>query len=317
MGLLGMTRWAVAGLVVASGIAGCGSGSSGGEAGDGGMPSAPAVKEEKDLPELPLDRYEFSTRDSKRHTEAQARMTRSCMRKLGFEDFPLHPSWRKMANSHAMTMVAMPSYPYGTLDLDSARRWGYGWDPARSRTGSGWPSEGRAVRENEQEALYGTDGDGKSVAGKPAGGCENTAAERLTEGVRDKTRMYTYVPKRSQSLDKAVARDKRVREALDTWSDCLESKGVKRYKTPSAAFGDKAWHRGNDHGGNTGRTENELATATADVECKREHNTAGVWWAVREEKQRDDVARHKDAYEAVRADQGRLRANVKRALGER
>ncbi|MEU6761016.1 hypothetical protein ABZ916_00710 [Streptomyces sp. NPDC046853] len=269
----------------------------------------PSVREEKDLPELPLERYEFSTRDSERQTEAQERMTRTCMRKRGFEDFPLRPARPEMANSLAMVAVAMPSYPYGTLDLDGARRWGYGWEPAPSRTDARWP-EGRAVREEEQEALYGR-------GGKRASGCANSGAERLTEGVRDKTRMYTYVSERSQRLDKVIAKDKRVREALDTWSDCLESKGVKRYRTPYDAFGDKAWSRGNDHGGNTDRSAKERATATADVECKREHNTAGVWWAVREEKQREDVARHKDTYEAVRADQNRLRANVKRVLGER
>ncbi|MFF1693847.1 hypothetical protein ACFVXC_09525 [Streptomyces sp. NPDC058257] len=310
-----MTRWAVAGLVaglVAVGLAGCGaefSGGGPGDPGDPGLPAVPSVKEEKDLPALPLDRYEASTRDIRRHTEAQARVTQSCMRKLGFEDFPRYPASPKMANSFEMTAVAMSSYPYGPLDLDSARRWGYGWDPERPLADSA-QSEGRAVTAREQKALDGW-------RGKPADGCASRGADRLTEGVQDKTRMYTYVPRRRQSLDKAVAGDERVREALDTWSECLESKGVKRYETPSDAFGDKAWGRGNDHGGNTDRTEEELATATADVECKREHNTAGVWWVVRREKQRADVARHKDAYDGVRADQARVRANVKRALGEK
>ena len=315
MGLRGMTRRAVAGLVVglmAVGLAGCGSGSSGGGsgAGDPGDPSVPSVKEEQDIPELPLDRYEFSTRDSRRDTEAQAHLTRSCMRKLGFDDFPLHPKQPKMAASYGLVAVAMSSYPYGPLDLDSARRWGYGWDPERPWAGVVRHSEGRAVTADEQEALYGS-------SRKPADGCANRGTERLTEGVQDKTRMYTYVPQRRERLDKAITKDGRVREALDTWSDCMESKGIKRYRTPSDAFGDKAWGRGNDHGGNTDRSKRELATATADVECKREHNTAGVWWAVRQEKQRADVARHKDAYAAVRADQDRVRANVKRVLGEK
>ncbi|MGW5864264.1 hypothetical protein ACWFRJ_19090 [Streptomyces sp. NPDC055239] len=265
------------------------------------------MKEEKDLSALPLDRYEASTRDNRRQTEAQARVTQRCMRKLGFDDFPLHPAWPKMANSFEMTAVAMSSYPYGPLDPDSARRWGYGWDPERPLADPA-RREGRTPTADEQEALDGS-------RGKPGDGCESRGADRVTEGVQDKTRMYTYVPQRRQSLDKAVAEDRRVREALDTWSECLESKGVKRYKTPSDAFGDKAWGRGNDHGGNTDRTKKELATATADVACKREHNTAGVWWAVRQEKQRADVARHKDAYDGVRADQARVRANVKRVLG--
>jgi hypothetical protein len=312
LGLRGMTRWAVAGLV-AMGIAGCGSGPGPGSSGGGSevsprTPRVPSVKEDGDIPALPLDRYEFSTRDSRRHTEAQARATRDCMRKLGFEDFPLHPRRPASGTSYALTMVAMSSSPYGPLDIDHARRWGYGWDPERPVADTARP-EGRAVRADEQAALYG-------LRRKPAGGCANSAAERLTEGVQDKTRMYTYTPRRSQGVDKAVAQDKRVRKALDTWADCMESKGVKRYETPGDAFGDKAWGRGNDHGGNTGRTKKELATATADVACKREHNTAGVWWAVRAQKQRADVIRHKDAYDAVRADQDRVRAQVKRVLGE-
>lgn len=312
MGLWGptrsaMTRWTVAGLVVV-GLAGCGSGATGGGSGDPGIPS---VKEAKDIPELPLDRYEFSHRDSRRHTEAQARMTQRCMRKLGFEDFPLYPGQQKMASSYSLIAVAMTSYPYGQLDLDSARRWGYGWDPKRSFTDPARP-KGRAMTDDEYEAMH-------EMSRKPGerGGCVSSGADRLSEGVRNKTRMWTYASERSQAVDKAVIKDEQVRKALATWSACLESKGIKHYKTPEDAFRDKAWSRGNDHGGNTGRTEKERATATADVECKREHNTAGVWWAVREEKQRADVARHKDVYDAVRADQERLRANVKQVLAEK
>lgn len=308
MGLRGMARWAVVGLV-AVGLAGCGSGSSGGGAGDGG-PGVPSVKEEKDIPELPLDRYEFSTRDSGRQTEAQARMTRSCMRKLGFEDFPLHPKQPKNMQTAQLTMVSITSYPYGPLDLDSARRHGYGWDPDHSRADAARP-EGRVMTEAEYEAFNGS----RRKPSEP-GGCASSGAERLTEGVQDTTRMWTYVTRRSLSVDKAVGKDKRVREAIDTWAGCMESKGVERYKTPSDAYRDKAWGRMDNDGGNTDRTKKERATATADVECKREHNTAGVWWAVRAEKQRADVARHKDAYEAVRADQDRMRANVKRVLDE-
>ncbi|MER5255511.1 hypothetical protein [Streptomyces sp. NPDC002855] len=269
------------------------------------------MKTEKDLPELPFDRYGFSARDTRRHTEAQAHMTRDCMRRLGFEDFPLHPKTPEYREAAPLIAVAMASYPYGPLDLDSARRWGYGWDPDRSQADAARP-EGRVMTDAEYDAL---NGGGRGSAG--GGDCGSSGADRLVEGVRDKTRMWTYVSRRSEIVDKAVAKDRRVRKALATWSRCMGSKGVKRYKTPAHAFQDKAWGRGNDEGGNTGRTKKELATATADVECKREHNTAGVWWAVREEKQRADVTRHKDAYEAVRADQDRVRANAERVLGDR
>ncbi|MFG2502387.1 hypothetical protein ACGFSB_29770 [Streptomyces sp. NPDC048441] len=271
------------------------------------------MTEERDLPELPLERYEFTTSDSRRHTEAQARMAQSCMRKLGFDDFPLYPKQPDPDNmpTQTLTVVAMSAYPYGPLDLDRARRWGYGWDPKKSLARTGRP-EGRAMTDAERDALYGG-GRGSSERG----GCGVSDTERLTDGVQDKTRMWTYTAKRRQHLDKAAAKDKRVREAVDTWAGCMEDKGIKRYKSPSAAFQDKAWGRAHLKGGQTTRTKRELATATADVECKREHNTAGVWWAVRDEKQRVDVARHRDVYEAVREDQDRVRANVRRVLDER
>ncbi|WP_167829057.1 hypothetical protein, partial [Streptomyces sp. MZ04] len=287
----------------------CGSDSSG--AGAGADPGVPTVKDEGDIPELPLDRYEFSTRDSQRHTEAQARLTQRCMRGLGFGDFPLYPKQPGGTGSVTLTAVAVTSYPYGPLDLDAARRWGYGYDPERSGAAAGRP-EGRALTDEEHQALYG-------LRRKPSGtgGCSGAGTKRLVAGVPDQVRMFTYTPKRSQRLDKVAAKDERVREALGTWSRCMADKGVKGYKTPSDAFGDKAWGRKGRSDGNTTQTPRELATAVADVECKREHNTAGVWWAVREETQRADVARHKDAYDAVRADQERVRANVRRVIGEK
>ncbi|MEU3921894.1 hypothetical protein [Streptomyces sp. NPDC029004] len=63
-------------------------------------------------------------------------------------------------------------------------------------------------------------------------------------------------------------------------------------------------------------TERELATATADVECKRKHETVRVWWGVRAEMQRADVERNKATYEAVRRDLDTVRANIRRALDE-
>ena len=99
--------------------------------------------------------------------------------------------------------------------------------------------------------------------------------------------------------DRAEPKDERIRQAWDTWSQCVVDKGLGRYENPDKAFEDKAWQRGS--GGNTTRTERELATATADVECKRKHDTVRVWWEVRAEMQRADVERNKARYEAVRA----------------
>ncbi|MER7795040.1 hypothetical protein [Streptomyces sp. NPDC097640] len=104
-----------------------------------------------------------------------------------------------------------------------------------------------------------------------------------------------------------------MRRALATWSACFVDKGGKRYADPKAAYGDKAWRRGKD--GNTAHTRREVATAVPDIECKREHNTLGVWWAALAERQRADIQRNKHDYDAVRGDLEVLPSNVRKALG--
>ncbi|MFI1679692.1 hypothetical protein [Streptomyces sp. NPDC020607] len=321
-------RWGVLALVGAV-LAGCGGGS-GTEADDPSPPGyarepgVPRVKNEADIPELPLARYEFSVDDSKRLSEARNRLQRQCMRSFGFKDFPLDPdTWGgiRMASHYESTLVAVS--PYGTLDLEHARRWGYGFDadPARAeRQKAEFLPKGRKVTRREEPVLNGPDageGDRSAVKGRkiPKGGCSAEAERRTEAAVADPTRMRDYVPQRTEEIGKAVARDERVRRAFRDWSRCVADRGFKRYGSPARAFTDKAWRKGLENG-NTRRTERELATAVADVECNRGLNVTGVWWAVTAEKQRDDLRRNKSRYEAVRKDQDRLRAAVREVLGE-
>ena len=92
---------------------------------------APFAASEEDIPELPIDRYRLSTKEYQRFNLAQARLEQRCMVAFGFADFPLDPKDppRRMA---AIMSVLVSSGPFGMLDLDDARRWGYGWDPKKS-----------------------------------------------------------------------------------------------------------------------------------------------------------------------------------------
>ncbi|MEV7193386.1 hypothetical protein AB0N81_16505 [Streptomyces sp. NPDC093510] len=275
------------------------------------------------MPELPLAHYEFSAKDDKRLGQARQRLQRQCMRTLGFRDFPLDPGpWRGVRMASTFTSTLTYVSPYGLLDLDRARRWGYGIDPDQAKAlEAELRPKGRELTRREYEALYGPDtgagaGGSSVVNGRkvPKDGCAGEARRRTAEGVADEGRLWSYVPERAAKIDKAVAEDERVRGAFGDWSRCVEDKGFKRYKNPARAFSDKAWQKGRE-GGNTSRTKEELGTAVADVECNRELNTAGVWWAVTNEKQREDLRRNKSSYEAVRKDQGRVRAVVRETLG--
>ncbi|WJV46252.1 hypothetical protein [Streptomyces flavofungini] len=294
---------AVAVAVVAlAALAGCGS-AAGGSGGDAARDSGvPEVDDEKDLSGLPLERYEFSARDDALRERATARFTQRCMRSRGFADFPRHWREQDIKMSNPLLAVFVSTTLYGSLDLDAARTRGYGTDrEALEKFEKQREPKGRLVTSDEYSALH---------AAK--GGCAQVGARRVLAGVKDETRMTTYVGGRRPAIDKAVAKDPRMRRALDTWADCVVGKGFKRYASPEAAFRDKAWQRGNN--GDTRRTGRERDTAVADIECKREHNTAGVWRLVAAERQRRDISRHRSAYEAVRADQERVRSTVRSVL---
>lgn len=303
-GVRGSRRVAVAVAVVAlAALAGCGSaaGGSGGDAArDAGVPE---VDDQKDMSGLPLERYEFSARDHALRERATARFTQRCMRSRGFTDFPRHWREQRAEMSNRLLAVAVSTTLYGSLDLDAARTRGYGIDrEALKKFEKRHEPKGRLVTPAEY-----------SVLNDAEDGCAQVGARRVLAGVKDETRMTVYVGGRRAAIDKAVAKDPRMRRALATWADCVVGKGFKRYASPEAAFRDKAWHRGDE--GDTRRTRRERDTAVADIERKREHNTAGVWRTVAAERQRRDISRHRSAYESVRADQERVRSTVRNVLG--
>ncbi|WP_406303098.1 hypothetical protein OHA61_12200 [Streptomyces sp. NBC_00885] len=169
--------------------------------------------------------------------------------------------------------VLVSSSPFGMLDLDDACRWGYGWDPKKSMD---WKPKDRVMTEEEYGVVHGPgSGGAATIHGRkvPENGCSGEADKQLISGVKDSLRMWSYVSGRQHSLTGTEPRDARIRQAWDIWSQCVVDKGLGRYRNPDKAFEDKAWQRGS--GGNTTRTERELATATADVECKRSTTRCG------------------------------------------
>lgn len=316
-------RWGVLALVGAV-LAGCGAGGGPGGGGSGREPGGgePRVTTSADVPELPLDAYELSDRDNRRMRQAKSRLVQRCMRSYGFADFPLNPRpepFPKMGSAFTATVVSIS--PYGALDLGHARRWGYGFDPDATFTPKPEEPEGRAVTQREYEVLNDFGEAGRTAAvvnGRkvPNGGCTGESSRRLLGDETKRSRLWGYVGERAEEIDKAVAKDPRVRGVFGEWSRCVQDKGFKAYDSPRDAFRDKAWRDGAPDG-NTGRSRRELGTAVADVECNRKLNVAGVWWVVSDEEQRADIRRHAARYEAVRADQERLRGTLREVLGEK
>ncbi|MEW2495213.1 hypothetical protein AB0942_17020 [Streptomyces nodosus] len=246
------------------------------------------IRAASDLGPLPADRYAYTSRDYQRSHQASALLIRQCMADLGHPDFPLDP--RYPSDPIVGTMV---STDYGVLDPETARRWGYGWDPAQHPVPR---PKGRRMT-NAEYADWPT--------------CNADATRRLMRGI-DVTRDWLYAGRRATEVDKAIRRDPRVRDAWDIWSRCVAAQGFARYPDPAAAYADDAWQRGSD--GNTRHSQRERATAVADVTCKRRHPTVELWHAVRARKQSADITRHRDRYAAGLQALRTYRANVTEVL---
>ncbi|MEV7323474.1 hypothetical protein [Streptomyces sp. NPDC093970] len=247
-----------------------------------------SVRTASDLGPLPADRYSYTAQDYRSSERASALLTRQCMADHGHPGFPLDPRYP----AATVTGTAVTT-DYGVLDLDTAGRWGYGWDPAKSLS----------PRPKGRRMTY------AELADLPA--CNAEADRRLLRGV-DLKRDWVYGSSRAVVVDRAVERDPRLRAAWAVWSRCVADQGFARYPDPVAAYTDSAWARGSD--GNTRHTRRERATAVADVACKRRYDTVELWHSVQARQQALDIARHRDRYAAALKALRTYRANIAAVL---
>ncbi len=127
----------------------------------------------------------------------------------GHPDFPLDPRYP----SDPVVATAV-STDYGALDLAAARRWGYGWDPAKPLVTR---PKGRRMTDAEFMDL-------------PA--CNDETNRHLMRGI-NVGRDWLYASTRAIKVDKAVKRDPRLRAAWDEWSRCVAEQGFTRYHDPA------------------------------------------------------------------------------------
>ncbi|MGO4422057.1 hypothetical protein AB4Z54_25985, partial [Streptomyces sp. MCAF7] len=88
--------------------------------------------------------------DAPSSPRVKAVLAQRCMIRLGFTDFPADPKRPRSYASSLLTIVGT-SASLGPLDLDQAKRWGYGWEPKRRKA---LEPTGRAMTDAEYAALY-------------------------------------------------------------------------------------------------------------------------------------------------------------------
>ncbi|MEV5510120.1 hypothetical protein [Streptomyces orinoci] len=105
------------------------------------------------------------------------------------------------------------------------------------------------------------------------------------------------------------ADDNRVKAAFTAWSACMKTAGYS-YASPMDAYNDPRW-RGSPTAG-----PQEIATAQADIACKRQTNLIGTWYAVDAAYQQQQIQAHQAELDRDRTAERQQLAAARKALGQ-
>ncbi|MEV6006084.1 hypothetical protein AB0M29_04695 [Streptomyces sp. NPDC051976] len=216
---------------------------------------------------LPIAPYLFSDAQSSQLVAAHSELVAACMRRYGFG-----------------YSVASATAPNGGLPVNESRygvmtpeqaRYGYHFmavEMRRQRAGAAPAQNPPKITPAMAAVLSGTPGGSVNGHSVPSGGCNAEATVKLggrngrygNPDIAESIQADSFT--RSQS-------DARVLTVFAAWSACMRTGGY-HYKDPNAATNDPRWSASPDP------TATEIATATADVACKRRTNLVGVWSSV-------------------------------------
>jgi hypothetical protein len=230
---------------------------------------------------LPLDAYLPSVAETSRLAQANRALLRACMAEFGLSYDATAPA--------AVGPRTWNERRYGLSDPAQVGYWPQDrLAPARPRHAP-QPAAVAAALTGSGAAVV----NGRRV---PAGGCAAGAYRRLT--AHDPPGADRYLAQRlSSDSFLASRRHPAVRAATLAWSRCLRAAGFD-YATPLDPPGDSRFQ-------GPVATPLEIATARADIACKRQTNLAGIWFAAESVAQaalvaanRTSLRRGRDAYDA-------------------
>ncbi|MDY0815844.1 hypothetical protein [Kitasatospora purpeofusca] len=219
---------------------------------------------------LPIEAYLLSGEQFRQLDAAQGVLVTRCVRGFGL-DFS--------APAPTAPTTTQTTHRYDPVEISDVSANGY-HSPDRDRGKK--PGAAPSLSPDVSTVL----GAGLGPDGRPAPG---TAAEyrgrRLPSGgcIADAQRQLSARGGTGRDADVAVGvnyegfersrQDPRVLAVFREWSGCMAERGYS-YGTPGDALKDPRW------GATATPSAEEIATATADVECKARVNAVGVWFTV-------------------------------------
>ncbi|MFE2041972.1 hypothetical protein ACFXAZ_13775 [Streptomyces sp. NPDC059477] len=250
---------------------------------------------------MPLDTYLLNPEQRETLDNAYAALVSDCMARFGF-DYSV-PQAEEQDSGDAPT--TRTDGRFGLQSAEQAEQWGY--HPVGGVTeedDSPWVDEGQKLTAEMQTAERGSDDPkekfgpgGQVINGEtvPDQGCVGEARKKLTGSVDGSVGdPQTSTDLKLDTLVKAQ-QDSRTRAVFAKWSTCMKGKGFD-YADPLKAGDDEQW------AGTPQPTRQEIQVATADQECRAEHNVVGVWFAVDYAYQEQAVEQNAEALNEAKAD---------------
>ena len=284
-----------AGLVFATGLAGCSIG--GAKKAGGETASEPAVARIAQLTDsnqlqLPLEEFMPTEQDRAQIQAAYRLRLRQCVEQFGLDYSPA------VGSSSALT-TGRNARRYGVTDQSQVSVYGYHVPP---EVGGGKPVQ-QQLSAQVETVLSGRGTSTVNGRTVPAGGCVATAkADLKTDQPGADDTLADRLSLESFSRSRA---DSRVRAAMSHWSACMKQQGF-NYATPENAIGDPQFASGDV------ASRTEISTALADVACKRTTNLVGIWATVESAYQTRSVGQNQEALNALRKNQAEQVKNAAR-----
>lgn len=215
-----------------------------------------------------------------------------CLRRQGIAWKPLHLPQGEADPNHRRR--------YGVMEPLIAERFGYHLPPNT-------PETARRQRQHKDRARLPMDVQLAAFGKTGTGGCWKKAHASLLRQAPgpDTDRMYAHHRKTLAASRKRAAVSRTVR----AWKACMLAKGY-RYDDPYEAGADKRWWNSRQP------SPTELATAVADVACKKETRLVSVWARAEARLQREIIHTREAEFERAATAKRRQLAFAKCVLAE-
>ncbi|MFI0264545.1 hypothetical protein ACH4OW_36755 [Streptomyces sp. NPDC017056] len=246
---------------------------------------------------LPIEAYIPSDGQDEQASKAKDLLIADCMKNLGLD-------WRPAPDLPVVGPKTLTDWRYGIHDVTLSKKRGYKPDAAEQAAydramQAGALDEGAEGDGATGAALRGSTSEinGKAV---PKGGCAGKAGDEIgsdgTEFAEAAQRIGNDAFVRSKQAPEVVA-------VFRKWSSCMKDQGYS-YKEPLDASDDPRFS-------SPDVSKLEISTALADLECRKRHDVARIWFEAESALQQQAIEKNAENLDRIKKNRD---AMVKKVL---